>query len=188
MINLKMMVFSLLLTGAAAGYSPVNPDPQGPPGGVSNLGPKSEQDPAFIDPHYRKESGIGLRLGEKTVLYEYLDDAQNSNALQHFSPCGTLMSQFTERGSVRMGRGPVYKKMADVCKSDYSKYIPNDFSVRTYSCENFLYKGHVVGRAQFAFLCGHPGDSVSCSEKRIAEGSAKQDWNCSQICARGKCE
>lgn len=127
---------------------------------------------------YKALSSQPLGKAEKVTIYQYPS-----------SSCGTLMTEFAATGSVRLGRGPVYNQALAVCQKENQKFVPNDFSVRTFACENVATAGAIQGRATFAFLCGLPGDSVSCSEARIQRNANKpaRDWNCSQICARGEC-
>ena len=63
------------------------------------------------------------------------------------------MTQYSTKGSVVLGRGPVYRSALSACSANNSNFVPNDSSVRSYACENFLYKSRVVGRATFAFQC-----------------------------------
>lgn len=101
------------------------------------------QDPAFTSPDYSAESGDPLNGSEKIVNFQYPSD-----------PCGTLMTEFTAPGSVRLGRGPVYQIMLKTCQSEDSNSYPNDNSVRTFACQNVASESRVLGKATFAFQCG----------------------------------
>lgn len=180
----------VILTGGTVFYfyeKEISNAPRAVPGGVSDLGPSSSSDPAFYDQNYKQVSSQTLGKAEHTVVYEYKDDSNNGNYLQYLSPCGTLMTQFSEVGSVRVGRGPVYAAATNECKMVKSSYVPNDFSFRTYACENFSYTpsgsngGHIVARATFAFQCSPESEKTKCSEARINSNSRTEDWNCSAI-------
>jgi hypothetical protein len=140
------------------------------PGGVADLGPSTYNDPAFFDLNYRQVSSLSLGKGEKTVVYQYPD-----------SPCGTLMTQFSGIGSVRVGRGPVYTLASRECTNINKTYVPNDFSFRTYACENVpisAYTQTPIAHATFAFQCSPPNEDSRCSEARMAGMPLQQDWNC----------
>ncbi len=108
---------------------------------------------------YKETSSQALSSNEKTATYAYIDDSSDfsTNPLQYFSPCGSLLTQYARTGSVTLGRGPVYRSALATCSAINSTYVPEDSSVRTYACENFLYKSRVVGRATFAFTCKAAG-------------------------------
>ncbi len=168
---LLSVVAVLILLGA--GYYLLNVIPSTPrsiPGGVSDLGPSSPNDPAFFNPTYKSVSSRALSSKEKTVNYLYTD-----------SPCGTLMTQFSQMGYVRVGRGPVYDLALNQCKIVDSSYVPNDFSFRTYACENVLVNDEIQGNATFAFQCSPASENTKCSEARIKGGTPQIDWNCSSI-------
>lgn len=84
-----------------------------------------------------------LPTGEYTVPHTY------SNL-----PCGTLMIQHVEPGSVHLGRGPVYEKALAVCGDINSNHVPDDYSVRTLSCKDR--DGQAPAHAVFAFRCTTP--------------------------------
>lgn len=98
---------------------------------------------AFTSPAYEAHSQEPLNGDEMTVTYQY-----------PANPCGTLMTQFTTRGSTHLGRGPVYHKMLKKCQAEDSNSYPDDHSVRTYACQNVASNGAVLGKATFAFQCG----------------------------------
>lgn len=184
-----IIAFLVLAGGTAFYFYEKEPSstPRAVPGGISDLGPSSANDAAFYDKNYKQVSSQSLGKKEHTVVYEYKDDPNNSNKLQYFSPCGTFMTQFSEIGSVRVGRGPVYLQAANECRAVNSSYIPNDFSFRAYACENFSYtpsgnnESHIAGRATFAFQCSPETENAKCSEARINGTSPQEDWNCSGI-------
>jgi hypothetical protein len=136
----------------------------------------TQNNPAFIDPYYSRTSMVPLAKDEKTVVYEYLS-----------SPCGTLMTQFSRVGSVRVGRGPVYELASQQCKLEKSSYVPNDFSFRVFACENVSNNpsdqgsARLSGKATFAFQCAEPSDETRCSEARINGQTQNPDWNCTGI-------
>jgi hypothetical protein len=80
---------------------------------------------AFTDPRYKKVSPISLSPEELTGEHLYESD-----------PCGSLMSEFIERGSVRVGRGPVYAEATLQCQRKNPDLDPNEFSFRTFACRN----------------------------------------------------
>lgn len=97
---------------------------------------------AFRSPNYSASSSEPLGPVEKTVEYTY-----------PANPCGTLMTQFSEPGSVRLGRGPVYKLMLKQCQEEDSNSYPDDNSVRTFACQNIASHKRILGNATFAFHC-----------------------------------
>lgn len=115
---------------------------------------------AFISPEYKAESNVPLAPVEKTVDYTY-----------PANPCGTLMTQFTGHGSVRLGRGPVYELMLKQCQKEDSNSYPDDNSVRTYACSNTAVEMAIRGKATFAFQCnsgpGTPKQLVKIPLNRI---------------------
>lgn len=100
-------------------------------------------DAAFDSPSYFAESSEPLDREEMTVEYQYPEN-----------PCGTLMTEFTSRGSTHLGRGPVYHMMLKKCQQIDSNLVPDDKSVRTYACYNMSSYSRVLGKATFAFQCG----------------------------------
>lgn len=100
-------------------------------------------DAAFYSEVYFAESSEPLAREEMTVEYLY---PQN--------PCGTLMTEFTTRGSTHLGRGPVYHMMLKKCQQLGSGLVPDEQSVRTYACHNVPSNSRVLGNATFAFQCG----------------------------------
>ena len=108
-------------------------------------------DAAFQSPKYRAKSNDPLSPVERSVKYTY-----------PAHPCGTLMTAHSSRGSVRLGRGPVYQLMLDKCQKEDSNSYPDDNSVRTYACQNVAAEWQILGKATFAFQCGKgQGDSQS---------------------------
>lgn len=134
--------------------------------------PPQNIDEAFSSLKYKQLSSVPLvNTLEKTVTYVYPS-----------SPCGTLMTQYNAIGSVRVGRGPVYALASEQCKVVNPSYIPNDFSFRTYSCENVSGSfGKVLGKATFAFQCSPDGEDTRCSQARIQGAKFENDWNCGGI-------
>lgn len=110
---------------------------------------------SYVGLKYKEVSLQALSSQEKTAVYSYIDDSNDlsTNPQQYFSPCGSLMTQYKTTGNVFLGRGPVYRSALNTCSSINSSFVPDDSSVRSYACENFLYKSRVVGRATFAFQC-----------------------------------
>src|SRR5438105_568437 len=83
------------------------------------------QHAAFQSPSYQAVSSVPAGSNERTTIYEY-----------PANPCGTLMTDFTAPGSVRLGRGPVYGQALEECHIINPAWVPNDFSVRVLRCEN----------------------------------------------------
>lgn len=108
----------------------------------------ADSDP-FRSLKYKQKSKIPLSPEERTVNITYPN-----------APCGTLMSEFKESGSVRLGRGPVYELALAECRKEDSSSYPNDGSVRTFACKNVASKKKVLGNATFAFRC-NPGQGDS---------------------------
>ena len=179
-LGATIFVFSMvILVVVVSHYFPqysqykLSPKPISVPGGVSDLGPSSVNDPAFYDLAYKMTSSLPIAPFEKTVTYTY-----------PYNPCGTLMTQFSQIGSVRVGRGPVYEMAASQCAVDGKDLVPNDFSFRVYSCKNIQSNdsvGGVVGQATFAFQCSKPTDANKCVQARIDGTTLKADWNCGSI-------
>lgn len=99
-------------------------------------------DAAFRSSEYKAISNTPLDPVEMTVKFTYPSD-----------PCGTLMTQFTAPGSVRLGRGPVYELMLNKCQKEDSNSYPDDSSVRTFACRNVVSNKAILGDAVFAFQC-----------------------------------
>lgn len=105
-------------------------------------------DMPFKDSTYSETSSVKISNGEKKVTYEY-----------NHEPCGTLMSDYAPKGSVSVGRGPVYGLALAQCRSINTNLVPDDNSFRTYSCENKSYldsqnvSGPIFAKATFAFQC-----------------------------------
>lgn len=124
---------------------------------------------AFQSPSYSEKSAQELIEGEMTVSYTYPSN-----------PCGTLMTEFISRGSVRVGRGPVYELAANVCRRYDRHMVPNDFSFRTFACRNGRAGDIIQGSATFAFFCGYKDGDTVCSPERN-KNSKEIDWNCGGI-------
>jgi len=103
------------------------------------------------DSTYKQVSMESLLKSEKTIVYEYANN-----------PCGTLMMDFTDRGSVSVGRGPVYSSALKVCQSNGSTMIPDDSSFRAYACGNIkIDNGPIFAQATFAFQCVEPAQNFT---------------------------
>lgn len=127
-------------------------------------------DPAFMSAQYNKVSDKELQEGEQTAFYEYPNN-----------PCGTLMTQFTEPGSVRLGRGPAYAIALKKCQEKNPDATPNDFTVRVYSCKNSLKDGVIRGGATFAFQCGDGYYHEECTPEQKRGQDPSKKWNCHGI-------
>lgn len=130
------------------------------------------QNAAFTSPDYNEESSDPLHEGEMTVIHEYPNH-----------PCGTLMTEFSKPGSVRLGRGPVYKEMETKCLELDPAAKPNDFSVRTYACENIQKGNRILAKATFSFECGDGTPGSRCTPTQM-KGVSKKSWNCLGIAKR----
>jgi hypothetical protein len=174
-LSLSILTLAIVIAGGYAVYrhqkvEVTSSAPISVPGRVADLGPSSSIDAAFYSPNYKQTSKDPLYKNEQTVTYQYPS-----------SPCGTLMTQFSGVGSVRVGRGPVYALASDKCKTINSSYIPNDFSFRTYACENVSINGSIQGQATFGFQCAPVNENTRCSQARINGEIPQADWNCSGI-------
>ena len=111
----------------------------------------AEADSAREDPSYKAVSPEPLSAREKSVTYSYTDEGL---------PCGTLMTQYTKKGSAALGRGGVGKLADAACLKEGANYIPDNSSARTYACENFSKNGLIIARATFAFSCTNDPDAL----------------------------
>ena len=108
------------------------------------------RDRGYNDTDFKLTSLDPLLNSEKTTTYDYPHE-----------PCGKLMVDYVGRGTVSIGRGPVYAMSSQVCQSVNQSMIPDDSSFRTYSCENRSYSKNspILAHTTFAFQCINPSNS-----------------------------
>lgn len=120
----------------------------------------TETDPAREDPSYKVVSSEPLGAQEKAVAYSYMEEGL---------PCGTLMTQYTAKGSAALGGGPVGKVADAACLKDGADFIPDVTTARAYACENFSKDGRIIGRATFAFSCTNDHEALERRKQEDTE-------------------
>ncbi len=100
--------------------------------------------------NYSQTSSIPLSSKENTVSYTYPSN-----------PCGGLMTDYINPGSVYVGNGPVYTSAVAAC----SPNTPNTTTFRVYSCSN---NSSLQGQAVFAFQCNSVTSSLNTVQPNYA--------------------
>jgi len=135
--------------GSQSGSVAVSISGQSTGGTATSPTPSTSVDDPY-SANYSKTSSIPLSSTEKTVGYTY-----SSN------PCGGLMTDYINPGSVYVGNGPVYASASTAC----SPATPNTTTFRVYSCRN---NASLQGQAVFAFQCNAVTSSLNIAQPNYA--------------------